>query len=276
MLENFVYENHLGQRFVGLENKVYLNSNELRDYSWDYDIINNRISRLYRSPKGRKLPLIVCCKTKEEAAEVKNRLLDAAEVDVEALKPGKIYVGDYYTVGYITESKKSDYRIHGRFCYIDLVLTSSDPVWCSEQTHVFGGVQDSGHSDRSGFDFPHDYKHDYSVDASSRQIVCDTVRGSKFKLRIYGEATDPAVVINGHVYAVRGMIRDGESLLIDSQNKTIVLTTESGTKLNWFNNRGRDDYIFEPIPPGMNNVVYNGTFSFDLTIIEERSEPRWT
>ena len=45
MLENFVYENHLGQRFVGLENGVYLNENELRDYAWEYDVINNRISR---------------------------------------------------------------------------------------------------------------------------------------------------------------------------------------------------------------------------------------
>lgn len=276
MLENFIYENHLGQRFVGLENGVYLNSNELRDYSWKYDIINNRITRLYRDPKGRKLPLVVCRSTTAEAAEVKNRLLDLTEIDVEAVIPGKIYTGGYYTTGYITESKKKDYRLHGRFCSIDLVLTSSNPVWCSEKTYVFGGSKASEQTDLSGFDFPYDYKHDYSVTANSRQIVCDTVRGSKFKLKIYGEATDPTVIINGHAYTVHGMIKAGEYLVIDSQNKTITLTTASGTKLNWFNNRERDSYIFEPIPPGMNNVAYNGLFKFDLTVIEERSEPKWT
>lgn len=276
MLENFIYENHLGQRFIGLENKVYLNSNELRDYSWDYDLINNRISRFYRAPKGRKLPLVVCCATEEEAADVKNRLLDIAEIDVESMKPGKIYTGEYYTTGYITESKKKDYRIHGRFCSIDLVLTSSDPAWCMDKTYTFGGSQGAGQAGPSGTDYPFEYKYDYSVTTNSRQIVNDTVRGSKFRLKIYGEVTDPTVMINGHEYRVNGMVKAGESLVIDSQTKTITLITATGAKLNWFNNRGRLDYIFEPIPPGLSNVLYNGSFKFDLTVIEERSEPKWT
>lgn len=276
MLENFIYENHLGQRFIGLDNKVYLNSNDLRDYSWSYDTINNRISRLYRDPTDRKLPLIVCCTTEAEAAEVKNRLLDLTEIDVEAMQPGKIYVGGYYTTGFITGSKKKDYRIHGRFCYIDLVLTSSNPVWCAEKTHVFGGSNGIEQSAQGGFDFPYDYKHDYSVTTNSRQIVCDTVRGSKFKLKIYGDTVNPTVMIGGHSYTVYGEIKAGETVVIDSQSKTIVLTTASGAKVNWFNNRDREDYIFEPIPPGMNNVLYNGAFKFDLTVIEERSEPKWT
>lgn len=276
MLENFVYENHLGQRFIGLENGVYLNRNDLRDYSWSYDTVNNRIARMYREPTNKKLPLLVCCSTTAEAAEVKNRLLDLTDTDVEALTPGKIYVGEYYTTGFVTESKKSDYRIHGRFCLVNLVFTSSNPVWCIEKTYVFGGSNDPTQTDRSGYDFPFDYNYDFSVKANARQIANDTIRGSKFKLRIYGEATNPSVMINGHVYTVRGMVKAGESLVIDSQNKTITLTTASGTKANWFNNRGRDSYIFEPIPPGMNNVVYNGLFKFDLTVIEERSEPKWT
>lgn len=275
MLENFIYENHLGQRFIGLENGVYLNSNELRDYVWEYDVINNRISRFYRSVSDRKLPLVVCCSTKEQADTVKNRLLEITEADVEAMQPGTIYTGDYYTTGYITESKKSDYRTDGRTCKLDLVLTSQDPAWSRETVHVFGSKDEGEAASRSGFDFPFDYDYDYSVSTASRQVVNDTIKDSKFKLKIYGEATDPAVMINGHVYKVNGMIKAGESLLIDSLNKTITLTTASGTKVNWFNNRDRHNYIFEPIPPGLNNVIYNGAFKFDLTIIEERSEPRW-
>ena len=274
MLENFIYENHLGQRFVGLEHGIYLNSNELRNYSWDYDVINNRISRFYRSVKTRKLPLVVCCSTTEEANEAKNRLMEITEADVEAIQPGTIYTGDYYITGFITESKKSDYRVHGRTCKIDLTLTSQT-AWSKETVHVFGSTDEGAAASRSGFDFPFDYAYDYSVSTASRQIVNDTIKGSNFKLKIYGEATDPAVMINGHAYKVNGMIRAGETLLIDSLNKTVVLTTASGTKINWFNNRDRHDYIFEPIPPGVNNVIYNGAFKFDLTIIEERSEPRW-
>lgn len=275
MLENFIYENHLGQRFIGLENGAYLNENDLRDYTWDYDVINNRISRFYRSVKDRKLPIIFCCPTTQEANAARNRLLEIAEADIDAMLPGKIFVGEYYTTGFITESKKSDYRIHGRFSSSDLVLTSQDPSWSRETVHVFGSTDEGVAASRSGFDFPFDYAYDYSVSTTSRQVVNDTIKHSKFKLKIYGEITDPAVMINGHAYKVNGMVRAGETLLIDSLNKTIVLTTASGTKINWFNNRDRHDYIFEPISPGVNNVIYNGAFKFDLTIIEERSEPRW-
>ena len=276
MLENFIFENHLGQRFIGLENGVYLNESELRNYTWDYDIINNRISRFYRSVSSRKIPLVICCATADEANRIRNRLMDLAEADIDAMVPGKIFIGEYYTTGFITESKKSDFRTHGRFCQLELVLTSQDPSWSRETVHVFGSSDSGASASRSGFDFPFDYDYDYSVSTMSRQVVNDTVKRSKFKIRIYGEATDPAVMINGHAYKVNGRIQAGENLLIDSLNKTIILTTASGTKVNWFANRDRHDYIFEPLAPGVNNVIYNGAFKFDLVVIEERSEPRWT
>ena len=70
MLEAFTYENHKGVAFEGLPNGVYLQTNELRDYSWEYETMNNRISRFYRATKQRKIPLLICCKTVEEAAEI--------------------------------------------------------------------------------------------------------------------------------------------------------------------------------------------------------------
>ena len=143
MLDKFIYENHLDQRFTGLDNGVYLNYSELRDYSWNYDTINSRISRFYRPITDRKIPLVVSCASDEEAVAVKNRLLELAEMDIEAKLPGKIYVGEYYTNGYITASKKSDYLINKRLCCIELTLTSDDPSWYREQTYVFpvGGVE---------------------------------------------------------------------------------------------------------------------------------------
>lgn len=137
MLDNFIFENHLGMRFIGLENGVYLNYSELRNYSWDYDTINNRISRFFRPIKNRKIPLIVCCKSDEEAIEIKNRLFELSEMDIEAKMPGRVYIGDYYTTGYITASTKSEYLLSKRLCYIDLTLTSDDPAWYREETYIF-------------------------------------------------------------------------------------------------------------------------------------------
>lgn len=275
MLDKFIFENHLGQRFEGLPNGVYLNYSDLRDYAWSYETINNRISRFYRGITSRKIPLVVYCNSAEEAVSVMNRLHELAETDIVEKIPGKIFVGDYYTSGYITASAKSNYLIRRKYCKIDLTFTSEDPTWYREQLHPFfpatGNDIGSG-----GVDYPYDYPFDYSVSLNGRQIMCNSVGSSAFRLLIYGEATNPAVIINGHTYKVNGTIAKGETLLIDSVNKTITLTTASGKKVNWFDNRWREEYIFEPLPAGQSTVTWAGSFGFDLTIIEKRSEPKWT
>lgn len=288
MLDNFIYEDHRGRRFVGLENGVYLNYNDMRDYSWNYETINGRISRFYRPIKDRKLPLVVYCATEEAAIEVKNRLLDIAETDIEAKRPGKVYIGEYYTTGYITGSEKSNYLINKRLCCINLTLTSDDPAWYREQVYPFindgneqpgAGNGNDGNEQPgtgNGVDYPYAYPYDYALNLKGRNIVCDAAESGAFKLLIYGACENPVVLIGKNAYAINGMIAAGETLLIDSISKTITLTKANGQTENWFDNRGRDSYIFEPIPSGMNAVGWLGTFKFDLTVIEKRSEPRWT
>lgn len=276
MLDSFVYETHLGRRFVGIDNNVYLNYSELRDYSWSYDTINNRISRLYRSLKDRVIPLWVHCESEADAIAVKNQLYELTETDVEAKKPGKVYIGEYYTRGYITESKKSSYLIDKKMCKIDLVLTSDDPAWFREQNHRFLRGQNSAMGVGSGTDYPYDYAYDYALSMNGKNIMCESVGSNAFRLLIYGSAVNPTVMIGGHAYTINGSIGAGETLLIDSLAKTITLTTSAGQILNWYDKRSRDNYIFEPIPAGKNTVAWQGTFDFDLTVIEKRSEPRWT
>ena len=238
MLEKFIFENHLGLRFEGLPNGVYLNYNDLRDYSWSYDTTNSRISRFYMGTKKRKLPLVVYCKSDDEAVAVKNRLHELAEADIEARKPGKIFVGDYYTNGYITASTKSNYLINKRLCYIDLTLTSDDPAWYREQNKAFIPGDSGAIGIGGGTDYTYDYPYDYAISLNGRKIVCDSIGKSAFRLLIYGEAVNPSVVIGGHTYTINGTVGKGESLLIDSLAKTITLTTASGNKINWFDKRG--------------------------------------
>lgn len=280
MLEAFTYENHKGVAFEGLPNGVYLQTNELRDYSWEYETMNNRISRFYRAPKQRKIPLLICCKTVEEAAETKNRLLDLADIDIEAIRPGKIRIGEWYTTGYITSSKKKDYRISGRFCGIELVLTSPDPCWYREQVYVFGGDIDLGTPPGDSVhqsEYPYDYKRfDYFVPYTSRYIRCSDVRKSQFRIRIFGAVNYPVITIGSHVYELDNVVDPRAIVDIDSRDRTIIMTDERGEKHNWFYHRSHDSYIFEPIPTGIVPVSYNGQFRFELTVIEERSEPAWT
>lgn len=276
MLENFIFENHIGQRFVGLENGVFFNSNDLRDFSWSYDSLNGRISRFYKKTGNKKIPLIVNCDSDEKAVLVKNLLTELSERDIVALKPGKIYVGDYYLNGYVTASKKKDYNLKKRLCRIELTFTSDDDAWYSTKKHTFISGDDGAVSIGGNADYPYDYAYDYALPLKGRNIVCDAVGKSAFQILIYGEAVNPSIIIGGHTYAINGAIGKGETLLIDSLTKTITLTTAYGNTVNWFDKRSREQYIFEPIPAGQNTVSWLGTFGFDLIVIEKRSEPKWT
>jgi hypothetical protein len=529
MLDNFIYENHLGQRFSGLENGVYLNIGELRDYTWAHETINNRISRFYRKTTNRKIPLYVVGKTNAQAAEAMNRLFEITEADIAENIPGSVFVGDYYTRGFVTTSKKTRYLDNRKICKIDLTLTSDDPNWYKNTTYAFytnattpkakksgtvitlngapeaplrgltvygkttqdgtpspdmplellsaggsgnvtvsvgksfedtnaktakisvgyglhgipvdsggnytdengqqwiadtieydadagtakivrrvgvinessqfGTIKKNGdeatwrvmmsgvsapnaaypnsmctkynvvkkysdvnatnnsialarselllirddslttnndvlamltggdfeliyplatpteteisttlfyalktinpvtkiYNDASaymdvvystvasssgasigGMDNSFDHPYEYAVRMNGRSIVCDSFSGSAFRLLIYGECINPTVNIGGHAYTVNGTVGNGETLLIDSMAKTITLKTAYGNTVNYFDKRSRDSYIFEPIPSGKNAVTWSGDFGFELTVIEKRSEPKWT
>lgn len=275
MLDKFIYVNHQGKRFEGLPNMVFLNYSSLRDYTWSYDTMNGRIARFYRSVTKRDVPLVICCNTASEARRTLNGLYDLVEADIEAMTPGRIYVGNYYTTGYITKSEKSKYLVDGRFCKITLALTSEDPAWYLETNYSFVPGEQSGNTTSTGTDYPYDYAYDYATFLRSRDILCESVGSGAFRLLIYGDCTNPALSIGDHQYTVTGAIGSGQTLLIDSTTKKITLTKADGKQENWFDHRGRESYIFEPIKPGYNTVAYNGTFGFDLTVISKRSEPKW-
>lgn len=274
MLEKFIYENHLGQRFDGLANGVYLNQSNLRDYGWDYATINGKITRFYRGIKERSLPLVVHGATADEATAAKNRLHEIAEVDIVAAIPGKIFIGDYYTMGFIKASAKANYMRLLKHAKITLTLLSDDPAWYRDETHSF--FPGSGNvAPVDGMGYPYDYPYDYAG-TKARIINCDSVGSNAFKLRIYGPAVNPSVSIGGHIYAINGTLAAKESLLIEcSPKKRITLNKPDGSRVNWFDKRNRDSYIFQEIPPGQHTVVWNELFGFDLTIIEKRSEPKW-
>jgi hypothetical protein len=54
------------------------------------------------------------------------------------------------------------------------------------------------------------------------------------------------------------------------------VTRNDGTTVNHFNDRNKASYIFEKIPPGNNAITWPGGFGFDVILMEERSEPKWT
>lgn len=220
----------------------------------------------------RKLPVIIMCSSEEEGIATRNKLFETFEKDVLALQHGKIIIGNYYFKCYVTKSTKSDYQQSKRYMSLTLTLSSDYPYWVNEITTSFAVSGDTS----EGLDYPFDFSFDYCTDVASTELNNTNFVASNFRLIIYGACSNPAINIAGHTYQVNCDVGSNEYLTIDSTTKKIYVTKNDGTTVNHFNNRNKQSYIFEKIPEGKSAVTWDGDFGFEVILMEERSEPKWT
>ena len=272
MLERLKYKNHMGEVIDFGRFGIFVSGNDLHDYSWTVIQKNNKISAFKRSVATRTLPVTIFCPTVQEGIAARNRLMEVAEKDVLAKKPGQIIIGEYYFKCYITESKKSKYLASRRKMEVKLTLCSDLPYWVREDEHSFRKAGMTGH----GLGYPYDYAFDYTSSYNKTVLTNTDFLASNFRMNIYGPCTDPVVYVSGHAYGVNCAVKVGEYITIDSVSKKVTLTALDGTITNVFNQRRRDSYVFEKIKSGSNAVTWSGDFGVDIILLEERSEPKWT
>ena len=274
MLEKFIYTNHLGESLEFGKDCLFVNENDLRDFAWQITSKNNRISGFKKGIVQKTIPVILKCNSEAEGIQLRNQLFEVFEKDVLAQKHGKIQIGDYYLRCYITGSKKTQYLINKDYMLVSLTVQTDLPEWVKETTTIFN--TNAGNS-TSQLDFPYDYPFDYGNAYANLQINNTDIVASNFIIVIFGAVQNPSLFIGGHEYSVNVLVDTGEYLTIDSINKTVVLTKVNGEQINCFNNRNKQSYIFEKIPSGSSTInLVNQEMHFNITLLEERSEPRWT
>lgn len=274
MLEQLKYKNHENEIFEFGKDGIFVNVSNLHDYSWEVKKKNNRITSLDYGVVTKKLPVVIFCATEAKGIAARNRLLEVVEKDVLALQHGKIIIGDYYFKCFVTKSEKKDYLKNKRFMMLNLTLTSDLPYWVKETSNLF--MVSAGAAAVGGLDYSFDYPHDYTSDMKNASINNTGFVASNFKLIINGPCNNPVVYVENHAYQVSCDVAAGELLVVDSSGKTVEIVATNGTKTNVFNRRNKDSYIFEKIPPGKHLVTWEGDFNFEIILLEERSEPRWT
>lgn len=278
MLEKIKYINHIKEELNLGESGIFVNYNDLRDFTWSYHSENNRISSFYKGIVKKTVPIIIYCKDEKEGIAKKNRLFEVCEKDVISAQHGKLIIGDYYLKCYVTASKKSNYLKHKGYLEASLTITTDYPSWIKETKTVFrsSGAEEGTGTVGQNLDFPFDYPFDYASEMNDKRLNNTGFIDSAFQIVIYGSCVNPAISINGHTYQVNVEVADSEYLTIDSMTKKITLTQYDGKQVNCFQYRNRDSYIFEKISTGNNIVTWNGAFGFDVVLLEERSEPKWT
>jgi len=273
MIEQVRYTNHRNEVLEFGKDKLFVNENDLHNFAWTVTSKNDRISGFKKGIVSKTIPIILKCDSEEEGLALRNKLFEVMEKDVLAVKHGTLSIGDYYLKCYVTESKKSEYLLDKGYMRVTLKVSTDFPYWIRETMTTFGyGIGNVG----TNLDFNRDFPSDYSSNLLGKPLNNTGFVASNFRVVIYGACENPGITVAGHLYEVAASVAANEYLTIDSVNKTVVLTHTDGTTENCFNLRNRDSYIFEKMPVGLSEIAVNGDFKFDIVLLEERSEPKWT
>ena len=273
MLERITYKNHVNETLEFGNGGLFVNESDLHNFTWSVVSKNNKISSFSRGVITKTLPVVIACTSEADGIAKRNKLFEVAEKDVLANKHGRIILGDYYLKCYVTASKKTGYLQSKRQMAVTLTISTDFPFWIKETMSTFNyGAGPQGNN----LDYNNDFPYDYASNLIGKQLNNTGFVSVNFRMRIYGPCENPKVTIAGHDYEVSASLAENEYLTIDSINKTIVLTHTDGSTTNCFNLRNKESYIFEKMPVGMSTVSNNGNFKFDVTLLEERGEPKWT
>lgn len=229
-----------------------------------------RIANFTREPAEYSVTLTFSG-SQEERKAIIEALHEDFEADLRNMKPGRVVWGEYYIDCYITESSTvpDDRR---KWTDNEIVLFCPYPFWIREETRSF--APQMAPVGQTYLDYPYDYEYDYYYQPGYQEWIRTFPFSSDFKMVIFGPAAEPQITINGYQYKVNDVIGGTEYIVIDSKNNTVTKTLGDGQVMNIFDLRNKAQSVFAQIPGGRLVLNWPGGFGFDLTLYEERSEPR--
>lgn len=241
--------------------------------AWDLDAneVNGRVASFSPAKSTRSLK----CVTYSMGA--RRRLYEIPAYDVADQKPGRLYVGDWYLVCYMTASKQEHWWREDGAAKYTLTVTVDDPYWRRDTSYVYTERHDGG----QGLDFEYDFKYDFGYAPSTVVIDNENYLPADATIRIYGPAEQPGIEIGGNSYSVDVELEQGDYLEVSTYDKTARVVRLTGAVENAFPDilgdymEGSGSYIFEKVPTGQSDVTWDGNFDFDVVVTERRDEPRW-
>ena len=307
------YQNSKGVVCSLQSENVKIKDTKLHSYSWkasgNKQKFGTVVDHFEKDPSEFKMELRISG-TEIEKKETANRLCDVFDCDIRENKPGKLFFDECYIECYITDSETEPGE------YFDVKKTISlycpYPFWIKETTYQFrpqqlpakepalrypivsgipysgGTIENKAVIKEFPFDFarPSNIKITYpmfgfpfdfvATSYGRRTIENPSFADSNFILTIYGFADNPSVMINGHPYTVYATIYEGERLVINSVDRTILKIGRLGEVSNLYNSREKVISVFQKIQPGAQVVTWPGSYGIDLTLLDERSEPKWS
>ena len=275
MLDKFTYTNHLGEVITFGNFPYFANQSDLRDYQWSYD---ESITKFDRGVVTKTLKVCVVG-TEETANKAKDALYEIIEKDVLAMKKGTFKIGDYKMSAFVYGSKKTNYLTSKHMLVVELAVVTDTPQWKTERHFKFTASTETeiveygrNYNDTRGYPYGH------SHNLPNARVNNDGLYKCGFRMIIYGAVTNPTIKIGENLYRVDVTVGTNEYLEIisDGTTKTIICHRNEGIKEDCFAKRYKQQSVFAEIESGIHRVVWDNTFAFDVTLLIERSEPKWT
>lgn len=247
----------------------------------DYDNVeiesNGKIVGFIKEIAERKLNIDIISSSKETTQELCNKLNEVFEKDIYNDIAGKIYIDDYYMRCFIKSCKKSK-RGNGVIRSYEYTLITDYPFWIKETTYQYLAEPPEAvkYTDlENGIMFP-EFPFDFAPVRGEKILENQSFTDSNFIMTIYGFVESPQVSIAGHPYRVETTVYEGERLVIDSKKGTVKKIGRLGEVVDCYNARQKDYSVFKKIPAGLNVFQWSGGFGIDITLFDERSEPKWS
>lgn len=273
------YTNSAGTTLILNQGSYLVSTHDLRNFAWNYVATNRpsgyggRVS--FNRPVQEKIINIGIRGSSAEEFELNAAAFHAlTEVDILNSSPGRLYLGEQYLTCYLSTSSKVNYHSRrGNWVSKELVIVVTEPFWHTEGTTRFL----LGEPDEiiGGKRYPNRYSYRYIASTSSGTIDNPNYAAAPMIITIYGPAENPSVTIGNKSYAIGATIGAEQRIIINQLEKTIISLTDTGTIQNLFDYRSKTNDTFAYIEPGAQTVIYTGEFTFDVTIITQRSEPSW-
>lgn len=277
------YENSAGKRFTLYgDGLTFINPMELHTWAWDYSL-SNRITGLggdardfARYPQTFDLEVRMRGMTHEEFLRQANTLHEVTDADMIAGEPGRLYVDDQYLTCYLAVSGgEPNHPRNSNFMTRTLKVLAVEPYWCTPVTVTINPMTET-QTNENGKKYDGRYAYRYGTALSGTTILNSHYAAAPAIIRFFGPVSNPAITIAGVTYGVNITLTATDRLEIDQIRHKIYKVSETGVKTNAFNQREKFYDIFAPIPTGSNQVIYSGDYMVQITMIQQRSELKWT
>lgn len=272
------YINHKNQK-IDLGRPPYqMQVGNVFNFSHKYEGSNFKLKRIYKEITTISTTITISSSDDNDFFDALNTFFEVTEADTVSELLGRLYIGEYYLSCNVISSDKSFWKEMFDGVEISVKLLVPYPYWCREETKSFLKYnQKASRAVGGNLSYPFGYPYKYPMPRNVGFLKNNHYAPCDFKMIVFGPCTDPAVRINGHLYEVVTTLFEGEYMVIDSRDHTVIRYSIDGEAKSIFNSRNTDSNLFEKIPSGNCSVLWNiDSFGFDITLFQERSEPKWS